>query len=543
MFSIIISFFIVALGQPARIIPLGVVAGALGFALFWRSMLELESRRRRFYLAFFWFTGVQLIQLSWMSSSQYTGPLILLVYAALSLGLGVQFALLSLLVKTRMGLLQQLALSGLWVLFEWSRLYICTGFTWNPVGLFLSCSTYSLQIVSLFGIYGLSFWVIWTNLAGLQAMTHRSRASWLCFLVLCVFPYGAGMSYIHYLETKDAPMRYRAMLVQTALLPEQKNYEPSAPQKFVPLPQQWKMILQSIEKALTENPGQLDLIALPEGTISYGAYRYPYDLHVMETIWKACFGAEAMLDLPPLQPPQARLEAGRWKVTNAYWAQALAKRYGADVLIGLDDERYNAAFLFRPSIEPPERYEKRVLVPVSEYIPLGGLSFLSEFVASQFAITDSFLAGTQAKIFSGKVPFAVSICYEETYGEFSRQGRAQGAELLVNISNDAWYPFSTLAKQHFDHGMIRAVENGVGVLRACNTGITGGVDRFGRTLQLLDAGESRQGALILDFPVHSHRTLYTLWGDQAILWISIFFLSLKGLHLFLRIRSKNSLKS
>ncbi len=523
---LILSFLIVALGQPARMPILGLFAAALGFALFWRSMLYLHKRSSRFFLALVWFFGVQTIQLSWMATTQYMGPLILVVYLLLCLGLGLQFALLSLAVRTFLSWHRKLALAGLWVFFEWSRLYICSGFTWNPAGLFLAGSTYTLQMASFLGIYGLSFWVMWVNLSALSALfAYRDWKRVGTFVLLAFLPYFGGALYLHHLDTKPSSF-LRALLVQTALLPEQKDYDVNQPDSFIPLAVQWETILDSIEAALRAQPGPIDLIVLPEGAISYGAYRYQYDMRVIEKIWERHFGLEAVADLPDLQAPQARLERGRWKVTNAYWAQALASYYKTDLVIGLDDEQYNAAFIFRPEPSSSMRYEKRILVPVSEYIPFGGLRIVSDFIADQFDIRQSFSAGTKAKLFLAKIPFSVSICYEETYGKFSREGRLEGAELFVNITNDAWFPSSSLAQQHFDHGIIRSVENGVPVLRACNTGITGGVDRFGRILRLLPPSEDKSGALIVQVPIGSHSTLYTLWGDAAILWISGFFVLL-----------------
>ncbi|HAB99641.1 MAG TPA: apolipoprotein N-acyltransferase [Parachlamydiales bacterium] len=523
------SFFIVACGQPARVPVLGLVAAMAGFAFFWRSMLCLDKRSSRFFLAFAWFFGVQAVQLSWMATTQYMGPLILVVYLTLCLALGLQFGLLSLLIRPFLAWHRKLAIAGLWTLLEWSRLYICSGFTWNPAGLSLACSTYSLQMASLFGVYGLSFWVMWVNLTALRALfAPRSYLTPGVFIFSACLPFLVGAAYLHRLDVQPSSF-LRALLVQTALLPEQKDYDANQPDSFIPLAVQWETILGSIEKALQSQPGQMDLIVLPEGALSYGAYRYQYDMRVIEKIWEKYFGLEAVADLPALEAPQARLERGRWKVTNAYWAQAIASHYKADLVIGLDDEQYNAAFLFHPEQLPAQRYEKRILVPVSEYIPFGGSRFVSDFIADQFDIRQSFSAGTKAKLFQSKIPLAVSICYEETYGQFSREGRIEGAELLVNITNDAWFPSSSLAQQHFDHGMIRSVENGVPVLRACNTGVTGGVDRFGRTLKLLPCSEQEASSLILDVPMNSHPTLYTLWGDAAILWASVFFVLLSFL--------------
>ncbi|MCC6127729.1 MAG: apolipoprotein N-acyltransferase, partial [Chlamydiae bacterium] len=502
---------------------------SFGFALFWKAMLSLPTIKLRFYLAAVWFFCVQLIQLSWMSATEYMGPLILAVYFGLNIALGLQFALFSSFIPKGAPLKASriLALAGLWVFFEWIRLFVCSGFTWNPVGLFLSCSVYSRQMASLFGIYGLSFWVILVNLLALQVMLQPRRKQVVtAFLGLALLPYIAGALYIWRLDTEPKQL-LKTLLVQTALLPEQKDFDPNRSTAFIPLAEQWSRVLHLVEEKLKDQTA--DLIILPEGALPYGAYYYPYDIKVFKGVWENYFGAESLSRLPKLEKPMAFSRNNRWKVTNAYWAQAMADHFKADVIVGLDDERHNAAFLFRPNQKIPQRCEKQILVPISEYIPFGGLKCLSSFVAERFGITQSFFAGSKTKVMTAKVPLSISICYEETYGDLCRLGRLQGAELFVNLSNDAWFPSSLLAQQHSDHGIIRSVENGVSVLRSCNTGITCGVDRFGRMVKQLQPSEKKADALFFELSADAHSTLYTLWGDKAILSLSALFL---GLFLF-----------
>ena len=219
-------------------------------------------------------------------------------------------------------------------------------------------------------------------------------------------------------------------------------------------------------------------------------------------------------------------------MSNAFLVQTLANQYGADVIIGLDDRdskgKYNAAFHFEPRKNTYSRYEKQVLVPIGEYVPGRGFRKFSQFVAKHFGIHSSFDAGTQSKVFDSHVPIGISICLEETFSHLIRDFRRKGAELFVNVTNDVWFPRSKLPEQHFYHGRIRSVENGVSLLRSCNTGITGAVDCLGRTIQLLPKSEQKMSALYLSLPVRSYKTLYTLWGDAGILSVS--FLSI-GLYL------------
>ncbi len=524
--SLIVSFLIAAFGQPAWVSGLGAVSACAGFALFWRAMLCLTRPRGRFILSFGWFALVQSVHLSWMTSTTYMGALIVGVYLILLAGLGLQFALLSSFVKPGepLDFRKILAAAGFWVFMEWIRVYFLSGFTWNPAGLSLAGSDYALQFAALLGVYGLSFWVILVNLTALKAFLERSKKIALVWGALAVFPYLFGAFHLQFASPASSKS-LSAALVQTGLLPEQKDYDSRKPNRFILPLEQWDRILTQLQ----DEP-KLDLIVLPEASLPYGAYRKLYSYQTARLFWVQHFGAESVSSLPPLEAPYAEAyeEMGktRWNVNNLYLVQALSNQFGAHVLAGLDAEdpitrlKYNAVFHFRPKQKMPERYEKRVLVPVGEYVPFKNLRFVARFLAENYGVADSFQAGDKIKVFEGPLPIGVSICIEELYTGLMRDLRKNGAELFVNVSNDIWFPESRLPLQHFHHARVRAVENGVCTLRSCNSGITGAIDRFGRPAVLLAPSEDSAGALHLSVLAESHKTLYTWWGDAAILLVS-----------------------
>ena len=228
-------------------------------------------------------------------------------------------------------------------------------------------------------------------------------------------------------------------------------------------------------------------------------------------MWKRCFGTELPSTL-------------RKRVTNGWIAQQLADHFGAQVIAGFDDydkeNAYNAAFLFSPQRSAPERYEKRTLMPAVEYIP----PFAAAFLSTHFGLISSFDEGTEAKVFASRVPLGIAICSDEAYSDIVRQQRANGAELLVSISNDGWYPYSRLSRQHFEQGRLRAAENGVPLVRSCNTGVTGVIDCFGKSLAELPVDDGQVHVLCFDVPLRSFPTLYTFWGDRAVLLIALLFI-------------------
>jgi len=515
-----ISFLIVAFGQPAWLPEAGLLAAALGYALFWKAMLQWEKRSSRFLLAFLWFALAHGVQLSWMTATDYMGPLILVVYLFLILGVGAQFGLLSAFLDRKPSALQGLALAGGFVLMEWARLYFLSGFTWNPAGLALAGSRYGIQLAALFGIYGLTFWVIWTNWAALAFFLAPSFRRAVAWSTLALFPYGFGLCHEAWVKSRFKPEReLTAALVNTGLFVEEKYRDRKNPHAFIPPLIQWERVWSYLERG-----GKADLIVLPEAAFPYGTDRPFCPLEIAKERWQLYFGNAA--DFPPLEPPFAFLYdwrgAPHWMATNAFFAQAVSNHFQADLIAGLDfdpqeGQRTNAAFLFRPHL-PPERYDKRILAPVGEYIPLEKVKWIADFLAKEFGVWESFEAGKEAKIFASRVPIGVPICLEEIYSGLVRELRGLGAELFVSLSNDVWFPATRLAQQHFDHGRIRAVENGVFLLRSSNMGVTGGVDCFGQPIGALPPEQA--GAVYLSIPVFSYPTLFSIWGDGVILLLS-----------------------
>lgn len=509
---LIISWLLVSLGQGAWIPLLAPLSAAFGYALFWYWSF---STSRPFLASILWFASVQAIQLSWLTQTEYMGPLILVVYVMLCLAIGLQFAVLSSWVRrlSELNVLACAAIAGTWVFMEWSRLFVCTGFTWNPVGLSLCSSHLSLQFASMFGVYGLTFWVFFVNLVALRALIVSKKKALIQWAAFALFPFAFGL--VSHMHQPTGTKKMSVVLLQPFLLPDERDLFPGSSERWVAPFEQWKRILHLIEEK-----GRIDLIVLPECAVPFSAFSCVYPLSWVESLWDDRFGKESVeRDFPALGDKSSCFLQGEWKVSNIFWLQALCNHFQCDVVAGMDDvergKRFNAAFHLQPFSETTERYDKRVLVPVGEYIPLRHWKSLSRWIANEFGICDSFQPGTQAKIFQGKIAMAVSICMEETYSEIMRQSCAQGADLLVNLTNDGWFPRTKLAKQHFDLGRIRAVENGLPALRACTTGVTGAIDCDGR---ILFEGETHRSAgFSLELFLRKKFSFYSLWGDLGIL--------------------------
>ena len=509
----IISFVIVSWGQPHISPFLSVLASSFGFALFWIALFRIQGKKARFIYAAIWFFAVQLVQLSWLASPTYQGAYIYFVYLGLSMGLGIQFGILPLFLPQKAPIIFRriLGIAALWTLMEWGRLYILCGFAWNPVGLSMTGFSLGSQLAAVVGIFGLSFLVMVVNLLAVNLLVTRTKKSFFAYGGFLIFPYLFGAAHIEYHNNQQKQKEpYHVALIQTALLPDQKQPYSGREDKYVHPFLQWYHVLSYIKQHHSKN---LDLIVFPEYALPFSSHAAVYPLvEIKQILGDELGNIEALL-----KKPLAENRGGEWFVSNALLVQALADHYGAEVVIGLDaeegDKNYNAAFHFIPKGNEILRYEKRILLPLAEYLPF---SFLKPLVA-RYGILNFFSHGKEAKITRGKLPISLSVCYEECFPHIMREGRQKGARLFVNITNDGWYPYSRLPEEHFIHGRVRAIENGVPLLRACNTGVTAGVDSLGRTVARFENSEGNfeleKGALYIPLDLYSFSTLYTFWGD------------------------------
>lgn len=551
----ILSFLIVAFGQPAWSHLAATLAALFGYALIGIVLLDEPKPLNRFLIAGIWYTAVQLVQLSWFMAHPYA--YIYIVYVGMSLILGIQFGIVgSLMTRRRLDSIASIvALASLWVILEWGRLFILSGFSWNPSGLALTGNLFSLQMASLMGIFGLSFWVLFVNLLAMRAWLRKKMSASCLWMAAALFPYlygyvhlGIHESWLPQQQEEAKNPYFTAVLVQPAF-PAEEAFDFGDTKNYVAfVTREWRHVLNITKKHVGQH---FDVMALPEFLVPFGTYTFVYPYETVVKAFEEIFGKSSLAFLPPLDLPLAaefplEPKGTRWMVNNAFWVQAISNYYNSEVIVGLEDaedtpngrEFYSAALFFRPQNRlvaagdeikflKPERYVKRVLVPMGEYIPF---AFCRE-LAARYGITGSFTSGQEAKVIPGNAhPLGVCICYEETFGNLTRESRQRGANLLINITSDAWFPNSRLPQQHFDHARLRSVENGIPLLRACNTGVTGALDSFGRLVEKLGntphESENLSDSIRVQVPTYHYNTLYSLFGDKLILGFS--FIALLG---------------
>ena len=171
---------------------------------------------------------------------------------------------------------------------------------------------------------------------------------------------------------------------------------------------------------------------------------------------------------------------------------------------------FNSAYLLSSSGETLNRYDKNHLVPFGEFVPFRKILF---FIKKLVVMIGDFGRGTEATVMeTARNKAGVSICYEMIFPDLIRQAVKNGANFLVNITNDAWFGKSAASYQHMSMGALRAVENRVPILRAANTGISGTIEATGKLRDETDLFV-KDFRITLIAPASKKKTFYSLNGD------------------------------
>jgi apolipoprotein N-acyltransferase len=174
-----------------------------------------------------------------------------------------------------------------------------------------------------------------------------------------------------------------------------------------------------------------------------------------------------------------------------------------------DGEFYNSALLFDGRGRIVGRYHKAHLVPFGEYVPYRKLLTFAHKLTEPVG---NFLEGTSFEpLRMGTARIGVLICYEDVFPEVARKIAAAGAELFVNMTNDAWYGVSSAPWQHLGLSVFRAVENRRSIVRATNTGISAVVAPSGRVL--METGLDEDAIIVAAVGLRRDVTPYTRLGD------------------------------
>ena len=389
---------------------------------------------------------------------------------------------------------------ALWVVLEWLRSHFLGGFGWCLLGHSQSSNLAIIQVADITGAYGVSFLVALVNVViflGIKNFMKGNRAlisvAIPLFLIFICVSYG-----IFRLKNIFTGESLKIAIVQ-GNIPQAKKWDFNFREE----------ILNKYESLTRDSAKEgVDLIIWPETSVP--GY---------------------------LESESALLE----RITS------LVKAINTPVLIGspredraLKEVYYNSAILFAGDGRVSDRYDKIHLVPFGEYVPFRKIfSFVDNFAPSpigdftsgkdytvfKFFIDKKFKDKELIRRLVKKVRFSCLICFEDIFPDLTRQFVKKGADLLVNITNDAWFGKTSAPYQHAQSSVFRAIENRVNVVRAANTGLSCFINQKGQIIGAVEVNGANlfiDGFKMCEITLSETKTFYSTYGD-IFAYICIFY--------------------
>ncbi len=371
----------------------------------------------------------------------------------------------------------------LWVGLEYLRAFALTGVPWEFLGHSQFRNLGLIQISDLVGVYGLSFLIAFSNGIILMAILGLTKQKWFDHVVnknhlaalIIIFTILMSMTLLYGQRRIQSVDRQIATAPQAKVAVIQGNIEQALKwdARF-----QKETTLKYVQLSREARKLQPDLVIWPETAMPF-YFQYNKELSQLVMNGIIATGADFLIGSPSF----------------------LRKTESVDY--------YNSAYLIRSDGAIRAKYDKTHLVPFGEYVPLGEyLPFLGKLVEQ----VGDFKPGEPGKTLPWRNHhLGVLICYELMFPALARTQVCNKADLLINITNDAWYGDTAAPYQHFSIAVFRAVENRRSLIRAANTGISGFIDPAGRIIAPTPLFV--EAVAVQSAPVIREKTFYTRYGD------------------------------
>ena len=369
-----------------------------------------------------------------------------------------------------------LVVPSLWTLSEWIRSWIFTGFPWLNLG-YSHTDTPLKGMAAVLGVYGIG-WLAVLTAGGLAKLINSGKRQQLKICILIIFIW-TGCWLLHQQNWTVRSIDELSIALVQGSVPQELKWRPEMRQTTVDL-----------YKELSRPVLDYDLIIWPEAAIPAFYHQLEGMINELEAITRHNDN-RIMVGLPVLNPNTG--------------------------------EHYNSLISIDNRVT---YYHKRHLVPFGEYLPL---KFLLEDLTHFLNIPISdFSAGNDLApvIINTDYNIGVSICYEDTFGEELIQA-IPDANILVNVSNDAWFGDSAAPHQHLQMARMRALETGRYLLRATNTGISAIIDEKGKIIDQLP--QFTPATLTGKAQLFDGYTPYARYGNFPVIIISILLLVITAL--------------
>ena len=491
---------------------IGIAAGALAAAampplfavpLLWVAFPLLQwltdgarNRRGAFLAGWYFGIGFFAVGLYWISyallvDAERYAWLVPFAIGGLGIGLGLFTGTVTLIVhlsRTR-GVGRVLMLAAAWTLLEWVRGWILTGFPWNPIGNAWAFDAGPLQLAAVTGVFGLTLMTV--AAAAMPAVLRRRPV--MIALALPLLSWLGGQLRLT-IEGPTPVTAVRLLVVQPNIAQTAKWDERLIGQHITTL---LSLSLAPPPPAPDEDEDRDDDKPRPPAT----------PRRTTHIVWP-----ESAVPIP-LDPNEGLRQA---------LAQAVPA--GGALITGVpriegrppDIKIWNSLAVLDERGAITATYDKFHLVPFGEYMPFRGFLPFDKLAVGPVDFSPG--PGPRTIAVPGAPPVGPLICYEAIFPAevVDEENRPQW---LVNVTNDAWFGISSGPHQHFASARLRAVEEGLPLVRAANTGISGVFDPYGRVLARLEL--DRAGALDVALPVALSKTPFGYFGNWLTLALTI----------------------
>jgi apolipoprotein N-acyltransferase len=373
-------------------------------------------------------------------------------------------------------------LSPVWVSVEYIRGIIFSGFPWELLGYSQFERLHLIQISDIFGVYGVSFLITLSNTAIFFCLLYFAKKQWqdtdicarLAVVSVVVFVLSIVCTLAYGYRRLDSVDQLMANAPKARITVVQGNIDQAI---------KWD---RAFRDATINTYNRLSLTAVADRP----------DL----VIWPE--SATPFYFLKDQDPTEMVMAGIRQVKTDFLFGSPSFARNNNNV------EYHVSAYLMSPQGKWM-RYNKSHLVPYGEYVPFKKwLPFLGKIVAQ----VGDFMPGKKGKTIPWEnEKLGIQICYEIIFPDLSRAMAKNGATLLINITNDAWFGKTSGPYQHFSMTVFRAVENRRALARSANTGISGFIDPAGRILASTPL--LQEAVMTRALPLLNQKTVYTFFGD------------------------------
>ena len=409
-----------------------------------------------------------------------------------------------------------------WALYEYLKSVGFLGFPWGLIAYPVHDLLPLIQFVEISGVWGLSL---------LMALVNALAAEWLGTLVAAPSLKAAAITHLWRPTAMVATLVVGALAfgavalssplpadssVDVALIQHNRN-----PWETGDLSDAVETLQRLTDEAIAAAPGQPDLLVWSETALS------------VPVVGRESYYAQVPRSRP-LLPYLRQLETHL--LTGVPW------------IIGTQPlQAMNAAMVAGPGFVQPRHYGKQHPVPFAESVPLWEVPFVRRFFTEVIGLQAVWVSGREPTVFEipladgGLMRFSTPICFEDAFPNLSRQFVLAGADILMNITNDAWSGTISAETQHFVAAKLRAVENRRVLVRTTNAGVTAVIDPHGRVMQ--QAPLFVETFLRLDIPLYTGElTFYTRFGDVLPALLGVVVLTVIGLQAW-RLRKKTAARS